>query len=262
MKDGGAFVYFNYFPGEDPAHAIRHIELTLQKHIDDMNIRPWYSWQKAHIFLVKGQPWMEDMYRFPYQRLRVEFEGPDVPQEELYNYFRTYGKIADIVPQPSSNKDTPRFAVVQYTHMRSATAARNCLHGIKISPTGEDTGPMTRLNIFYERPLKAHVIREWITTHPRITIPLVAALLASFTYLVFDPVREFFVESKISRTFDVEGYRIYRWLKKETVGRLGLSRERDLESTFLETGTWKEREDAAMQLDSWLKDMPGKYYRG
>jgi hypothetical protein len=32
--------------------------------------------------------------------------------------------------------------------------------------------PKTRLRIFYEAPLQAHAIRNWIAGHPRIVLPI------------------------------------------------------------------------------------------
>lgn len=81
------------------------------------------------VFVVKGVPWAEDMThrsRFPSSTIRVEFDGPDIGQEELYSLFRPYGKIYNILPQPQANKDVPRFANVVFTGARAAAAARNC----------------------------------------------------------------------------------------------------------------------------------------
>jgi hypothetical protein len=32
--------------------------------------------------------------------------------------------------------------------------------------------PKTRLRIFYEAPLQAHAIRNWVAGHPRIVLPI------------------------------------------------------------------------------------------
>jgi hypothetical protein len=86
---------------------------------------------------------MEDIVsRYPSLKLRVEFQGPDLTIEQLYNNFRPYGRIFDVSILSPASKELPRYATVQFTRMRSATSARNCLHGLKLEGT--------RLNIVYE----------------------------------------------------------------------------------------------------------------
>ena len=68
---------------------------------------------------------MEDMNRFPSNRLRVEFDGPDVSQEVLYELFRPYGRLADITPPAPVPAGTLRYAVIYYGRLRSATVAIN-----------------------------------------------------------------------------------------------------------------------------------------
>lgn len=45
----------------------------------------------GRVWVVKGKQWTEDMNRFPSNRLRVEFDGPDVSQEVMYTLFRVSG---------------------------------------------------------------------------------------------------------------------------------------------------------------------------
>jgi hypothetical protein len=70
--------------------------------------------------------------------------------------------------------------------------ARNCLHGFVLFEEGSKNA--TRLRLSYEQRVKPHHIWNWITSHPRIVIPIIAAYLAAFTVVVFDPIREFFVK--------------------------------------------------------------------
>lgn len=110
--------------------------------------------QPIRTFLVKGEPFYEDMVaRYPSPRLRIEFQGEPVTVERLYKHLRKYGRIYDIAvyPNPFTSKDPPRYAIAQFTRIRSATSARNCLHGHYIR--GQ------RINILYERQL---VRRIWI----------------------------------------------------------------------------------------------------
>lgn len=109
-----------------------------------------------------------------------------------------------------------------------------------------------------------------MTSHPRIVIPIIAVLAGSLSYAIFDPIRSFFVKSKVSSLFDWEKYRITKWLKKETIGRLGslpLARKNgsDVSSADVNangmsgTGIEAEREEAAEKLTNWLKDLPDTF---
>jgi RNA recognition motif. (a.k.a. RRM, RBD, or RNP domain) len=80
--------------------------------------------------------------RVPSRRLHVEFYGPDLTVEDIYREFRVFGRIVDIILQKSSDKETPRYASVQFFRKRAATSARNCIHG--------ELFGQTRLAIGYE----------------------------------------------------------------------------------------------------------------
>lgn len=183
LKDGGAFLKFSYPPGTSPKEVEQYVSQLLQ----DKNIRPWFApIRRLRGYLVEGTPWLEDLYRFPSARIKVEFVGvnTDLSQEKLYRLFRRFGKIAEITPQPQSSKDLPRHAIVQFLRIRSATAAKNCLHRARV---GEEGVGETILRIGYERTIKAHFIRDWLVNHPRIVIPAAAAIIATVTVAVFDP---------------------------------------------------------------------------
>ncbi|KAL8283768.1 hypothetical protein RQP46_005200 [Phenoliferia psychrophenolica] len=222
------------------------------------SIKPWFIFGNSRAFLVKGKPWLEDMNRFSNNSIRVEFEGPEIPQEELYDVFRPYGKIHDIVPQPSSNKDTPRFATIWYTSLRSAAAARNCLHNAVIpsSLPIPSPPPPTVLRILYNERQRPHFIRDWATAHPRIVVPIIITLIGGLSWAVFDPIREFFVKQKVEGTWDTKHWQIITWLKKETLGRLGLSSVRNSAPS---TGIEQERENAKELLSTWLRDVPDTF---
>ncbi len=36
----------------------------------------------------------------------------------------------------------------------------------------EKAVPRTRLRIFYEAPIQAHAVRDWMSSHPRIVLPI------------------------------------------------------------------------------------------
>lgn len=79
--------------------------------------------------------------------------------------------------------------------------ARNCIHGFVLQEEGSKNP--TRLRLSYEQRVKPHHIWNWVTNHPRIIIPIIAAVLAAFTVAVFDPIREFFVKVCLSRASHV-----------------------------------------------------------
>jgi hypothetical protein len=122
------------------------------------------------------------MERFPYPALKVVFEGPDVNEELLYQLFRPYGRIADVTdPKPLTS--SLRYVNVYFHRRRSAIVARNVLHGITV-PSNLMVSTPTRLRIIYEVPIQAHVIREWISKHPKTFIPVVIFFLGTLTYAV------------------------------------------------------------------------------
>lgn len=194
---------------------------------------------------------MEDMNRFPARELLVEFEGPDVPQERLFEIFRPYGKIHDITPISSKQ------ASIIFTSLRSATSARNCLHSALITPTSPNVTSPTVLRILYKPKRHFSYFRDWITSHPKIVLPLFVALLGTISYAIFDPVREFFVQAKVTGTFDGNKYRMVKWLKKETLGRLGLTSTKGGNVDM--SGIEKEREEAKEDLKGWLKGGPESF---
>lgn len=64
------------------------------------------------------------------------------------------------------------------------------------------------------------------------------------------------VKNKISGTWDAGKWEVVKWLRRETLGRLGLVSVKGKEGTS--TGIEKEREDAKELLGNWLKDVPGE----
>ena len=66
--------------------------------------------------------------------------------------------------------------------------AKNCMHGFLVNDA-EGGGKMgTILRISYENKQKyGSWIKDWIFNHPRIFIPIFAALVAAISVAVFDP---------------------------------------------------------------------------
>ena len=194
MREGGAYVKFEH----DGSRPVSEIEKVLQQGMRDEPIKPWWSpWRRMRAKIVHGKPWVEDLVRSPASRLRVEFisgeagapptDAVELSQEELFRFFRPYGKLADIVMQPPDSKLLPKFAYLDYSSLGKAIMAKNCMHGYLVTEAegGGKKGTIFRLT--YERKVKPRYIREWIFSHPRIVLPIMAALLAGTVAIVFDP---------------------------------------------------------------------------
>ncbi|KAK6083599.1 hypothetical protein SCUP234_02284 [Seiridium cupressi] len=256
LKDGGAFVKFSH-PSEI---AAKEIEGTISKRLQDNPIRPFFSpFRSVSAGLVKGIPWLEDLHRFPYARLKVEFVPPnpdeeavELSQEDLYVIFRKYGKIAEITSQPFDSKVLPKFAYVDFAFVRDSIMARNCLHGFVV-PTqlgGGKTG--TKLRMSYEQRVKAHNIWNWIQNHPRIVIPVLVALLTGLTVVVFDPIRSFFVKAHVQRTFRLSNNKLYRWLRRQTSDIFAFRHQKGEQAGL--DAIWSHRKDLIDQIQKWLME--------
>ncbi len=190
-----------------------------------------------------------ESYRFPKSRLRVEFCGNDpaeLSQESLYSLFRRYGKIAEITTQPSDSKVLPKYALVDFVLVRDAIMARNCMHGLAVG----ENGRTTRLRLSYEQRVKPHHIWDWLTNHPRIVIPLVAALVAAITVIIFDPIREFFIKAHVQQSFRLRNSRLYRWFKRRTSDILSFRRTTGDDASL--HALWSHRKDLIDSIQTWL----------
>lgn len=220
-------------------------------------LKPWFNpFRGIKARRVRGTPWLEDLYRYPTNLVKIEFVAPEpgqspeeLSEETLYSLFRKYGKIADIVPQPQDSKATPRYAHLTFPLMRDAIMARNCMHGFVVDEALGGGKNGTRLRMSYEKRVKAHSIWNWLTSHPRIVIPAIAALIAGISVMVFDPIREFFVKLHVQHSLNITESRAYKWFKSQT-DSLNLGRKKQRHDG-LET-VWKHRRDLIEQLQSWL----------
>jgi hypothetical protein len=246
-KDGGAFVKYI---SPDPAVT----EAVIQDYLKRKHMKPWFSpFTRVRAFAVRGKPWLEDLYRFPSTKLKVEFvEGGDLSQEALYAMFRRYGKIADITVSPPGSKELPRGATIQFLRIRGATSARNCLHGFTVPEieaiAGKEGG--VTLRILYIRAMKTHWIRDWIFNHPRIMLPILAAIFTTIAVWVFDPIRTFFIKAKITHSFAWSENEYWGWIKKNTIDRFSFGKGvQELDDL---SALWEERKDAIEQINAWL----------
>lgn len=191
FKEGGAFVKMTLGAGESTETA----EKKLKEYLKSEKIKHWWSpFDRIHAGRVQGKPWVEDLFRLPCSRLRVEFlpttpggEAAELSQEQLYSFFRPYGRLVDIVPQSPDSKVLPKFATIDFSTIRKAIMAKNCLHGLVVREADGGGKAGTILRLAYERRAKTNWIWDWISGHTRIVIPIVAALVAGITVAIFDP---------------------------------------------------------------------------
>ena len=90
-----------------------------------------------------------------------------------------YGRIEDIEAPKVAGK-FPATAV-EYRRYRSATIARNVLNGYEVTLP---SGAKVRVRPSYQPVMHAYAIRDWLSKHPRIVLPVVIFLLGSLTYAV------------------------------------------------------------------------------
>ncbi|CAI4211853.1 unnamed protein product [Parascedosporium putredinis] len=216
VKDGGAFVKFAY----NEAVPLSEIETKLSKALEEKALKPWFNpFARVAAGIVRGIPWLEDLNRFPKTRLRVE----------------QYGRIAEITSQPTDSKVVPRFAYVDFMLVRDSIMARNCMHGFVIKP---------------------HSIWNWLTSHPRLVIPVLAAMLAALTVVIFDPIRKFFVKSYVKHKNSLTSNRFIGWIKTQTDTLLG-SKKKDKRLSL--SAFWNQRQGLIEDIESGLADPQGTF---
>lgn len=258
FNEGGAFVKYSRKPGVKDTE----IEAAIRHHLAKHPIKPWFNpFQRVGVDRVVGRPWVEDLYRLPSQKLKVEFlpttpehSAVELTAETLYVLFRKYGKLRDIEPQAPDSKITPRYAYVQFARPKYAVIAKNCMHGF-IVPEKEGGGKTgTRLKLRYERIIKASLIKDWIIGHPRLVIPALAALIAGITVIIFDPIRTFFIEMKIKAGLEKEQSLTLQWIRdlasKANVMHFG--HYKGDERGF--AAIWEGRQNDISLLQSWLTE--------
>lgn len=100
-------------------------------------------------------------------------------------------------------------------------------------------------------------MKDWIFDHPRVTIPVFATIVAGITYAVFDPIRVFFITSKVTQRFNPEEYAIYRWLRNETWAHfMPSSSKNHLNASGY--SVWADDAEKTDKLISYLAETPGK----
>ena len=238
------------------------IQNAVKEHLQKNPINPWFNpFQTVDADLVRGIPWIEDLYRIPSQTIKVEFlsTSPDtsaaqLTQESLYSLFRPYGKLLDIQPQPSDSKVEPRYATLRFERPRFAVMARNCMHGFIASEEAGGGKSGTRFKINYERKIKLSMIKDWILNHPRIVIPALAALIATITVIIFDPIRTFFIKLKIKSTLQHEENPILQWVRAQASKANMFSFGKNKSDPRGLAAIWEDRQKDISQLQAWLTE--------
>lgn len=257
-KEGGAFVKYRRKSHMTDEIIQNGIKENLQKN----PIKPWFNpIQKADADLVRGTPWIEDLYRIPSQTLKVEFlsnspetSATELTQEALYSLFRPYGKILDIQAQPSDSKIEPRYATLRFEQPRYAVMARNCMHGFIVSEESGGGKSGTRFKINYERKIKLFMIKDWILNHPRLVIPAIAALIATITVIIFDPIRTFFITLKVKSSYQAEENPVLQWVRKQaSKANMFSFGKRKTDPRGL-AAIWEDRQKDIEQLRAWLTE--------
>lgn len=192
VMEGGSFVKFAH----DPGTSVKNIEASLKKSLEENPVRQVFRLnRRVKASLVEGTPWIEDLFRFPSSRIKVEFlptaaegETADLSQEELFSLFRPFGRLLNLTSQPPDSKILPRYAYLTFRAVRHAVMAKNCLHGITVPRAGGSGMDGTILRLGYEQIIKTRWMRGWLASHPRTIIPLIVFLLATIiTVVVLDP---------------------------------------------------------------------------
>ena len=229
LREGGAFVTVT----DTAALSIASLRNQL---VDSGSLRK-ATLLNTDVYPVLGSPFNEDMDRYPSAQLKVQFEGSALSQEELYNIFRPYGRIMEI----DSEKDG---ASVTFHSTSASTAARSCVHGF-ITDAG------TKLKLTYQPRVAKHFYKDWLFSHPRIVAPLLVFLLGAVSYVVFDPIREYAITSKIMHTFSLDAVK-KKWLI------FGDSNSKAANDGVVASDI-QERKEAYESANIWLNESPSTF---
>lgn len=248
-KDGGVFVLVRPQDDKAPPQTPEYLEERLLDHPVG-HLPSWAGLNGGKVWVVKGKPWLEDMDRYASKIVKVSFDGPDVAERDLFQIFRQYGRISDITPPSPGPSGSLRSSFVMFDRIRSASVARNVLDGFK----NVDAGTATKLRTAYEKKIHGHVIRNWLASHPKLVFPVVVFLLGTLTYTIFDPIRALMVKAKMLEWFDPKAFKLYRWLRVTALDKFTFANVKT--SSAPEEQIWKEREDAQVEIEKYLDDLP------
>ncbi|KAK2793620.1 mitochondrial escape protein 2 [Onygenales sp. PD_10] len=161
---------------------------------------------------------------------------------------------------PSDSKVLPRYAFIEFDRLRYAVTAKNCLDGYKVSEVEGGGKSGTLLKITYEQKPRGRWIRDSIFNHPRIVIPIIAALIAAITVTIFDPIRTFFIKIRIKPPIHLHDNIVWQWLQRQAdkANEIILFGRRRSESNGLKA-VWEDRKNDIQLLKSWLLESGGTF---
>ncbi|KAL9050943.1 MAG: hypothetical protein Q9162_006328 [Coniocarpon cinnabarinum] len=261
VRDGGAFLKFSHSSDTSKDDIIR----LVRDHQANNKTHPWWNpFDETLIHAVRGRPWIEDLYRPPSSRVKVEFEpegtaggsNPELSQEQVYSLLRPYGKLQEIQSQPTDSKIWPRYTLVDFASTSSAITAKNCLHGFVVNDEeGAGKGLVIRLKTSYERYSRSSWATDWLFNHPRIVIPALAALGAFIASVVFDPIRTTSIKLHITRALHISDNKIVKMIMSRTNSILNRYRDRDEDAgaSYL-NAIWTDRKNHIETLEKWLME--------
>lgn len=266
-RDGGAFVKFLVPPTSSVKELTETIENNIQANKAKLNptlsriFGLWRSYPRG--YRVKGTPWIEDLSRFPSNKMKVQFEGEALSEEELYLLFRRYGLIVDIVPSSGSTS----YATVIFKTTDACIRAKNCTTGMVLNEG------KTSLHLQYIPRERVNHITDFISNHQRIAIPVILAILATIAVFIFEPIREQFIQFKIKHVYSWDSHKDH-WLVKalyapyraitssindgrhfidDSLGLLRGSKKNSVDVESLESDMfWSERTEKANQVRLWV----------
>eukprot|EP00026_Physarum_polycephalum_P003214 Phypoly_transcript_03224.p1 GENE.Phypoly_transcript_03224~~Phypoly_transcript_03224.p1 ORF type:complete len:663 (+),score=76.48 Phypoly_transcript_03224:508-2496(+) len=154
-----------------------------------------FASRPARVELVLGRPLVEDMdSHIPSDTLKVTTKDSSVTldTDEVYRQFRRYGKLFHVTKEPQANP-----VIVRYNHLEGAIAARNCLHKYPL-PTAA-TGVVILID--YVQVQRMGWLKEHFKTNTKFMLPLVGFLATFLGYILFDPIRTWFIKRNMERTF-------------------------------------------------------------
>lgn len=248
-KDGGAFGKFE-ISADAPNVSQEDAEACIYSYLKDHDYRPIFNpFRRMRVFGVKGVPWIEDLKRSNSTKVRVVFDGEDLSQESLYKVLRRYGTIIDIESPPPGAKDLPRSAIVEFAVRRDACTARNCVNSLTVNNT--------KIHIVYIPSEKAGAFKKAIVDHPRISIPVILALLATLAVLIFEPIRTWFIKKKVCGSHGLEKYQLYRYLvrlKRDTMSTLNRYLHFSASAQARFEDLWTARQESVGTLQQWIEE--------
>ena len=223
LKEGGAYIQISN-PSEFDINQLR-------AKINESNFKVF----KSDIFEVLGEPFNEDMDRFPSSQLKIDFDGKDIDQEVLYKVLRKYGRIQDI----ESNKG---YSIVKFDKASSSSNAKSSIHGFEIDGT--------KLKLSYQSKNAIHVA-QWVMSHPKLVLPVVVFLIGVISYAIFDPIRQLSVENKLMDRFNFDT------MKKKTLSLFSIGDKS--QSNQLVAGEIQDRKVAFEKASTWLNESPSTF---